>query len=410
MNRIPGVGGPSGSEEAAKRYTELNRTVGPTRIIVIEDDPAILSGLEAMLRSESYDVLSAADGEDGYRLVRERQPDLVILDLMLPKMNGYEICRQIRRHGLATPILMLTAQDQESNRVQGFEAGADDYVTKPFSIRELLGRVRAILRRSEGRSDLANQRELDEARQVQQRLMPAEIPQPPGVRIAGTWSPARIASGDYFDVFTLDDGAVAVCIADVCGKGMPAAMMMSNLQAAVRSHASSAMRPRDLCGQLNRLMCRNIASRGFITFFYAVIEPEKKRLTYCNAGHNPPILVGTGPSPSGRGWREAPGEGTSGHYRLDSGGGVLGVIEQWNYDEREIPLRSGDRLLMYTDGITESRNPAGEEFGEDRLVDLVLRFKHNNAVSLAEETIEAARRFCNENFEDDLTVVAVTVD
>src|SRR5678815_4317938 len=189
------------------------------RIVVIEDDPAILHGLEASLRSESYDVLTAGDGEDGYRLVQDAQPDLVILDLMLPKMNGYEICGQIRRRGLATPILMLTAQDQESNRVQGFEAGADDYVTKPFSVRELLGRVRAILRRSEGRSDLANQKELDEARQVQQRLLPIEIPQLPGLRISGTWCPARITAGDYFDVFTLDNGALAVCIADVCGKG-----------------------------------------------------------------------------------------------------------------------------------------------------------------------------------------------
>ncbi len=136
--------------------------------------------------------------------MQEQQPDLVILDLLLPKMNGYEICGQIRRHGLATPILMLTAQHQETSRVHGFEVGADDYVTKPFSVRELLGRVRAILRRSEGRSDLANQRELDEARQVQQRLIPVVIPQLPGFRIAGSWHPARIAAGDYFDVFMLE--------------------------------------------------------------------------------------------------------------------------------------------------------------------------------------------------------------
>src|SRR4030095_2599973 len=122
--------------------------------------------------------------------------------------------------------------------------GADDYVTKPFSVRELLGRVRAILRRSEGRSDLANQKELDEARQVQQRLLPVEIPQLSGLRIAGKWCPARIASGDYFDVLKLDKDTMAVCIGDVCGKGMPAAMMMSNLQAAVKSLASRETRPR----------------------------------------------------------------------------------------------------------------------------------------------------------------------
>src|SRR5215467_7989817 len=96
------------------------------RIVVIEDDPAILRGLADALRSEPYDVLTADDGEDGYRMVRDSQPDLVILDLMLPRMNGYDICRQVRGHGIMTPILMLTAQDQESNRVQGFDAGADD--------------------------------------------------------------------------------------------------------------------------------------------------------------------------------------------------------------------------------------------------------------------------------------------
>jgi DNA-binding response OmpR family regulator len=117
------------------------------RIVVIEDDPSILRGLTDTLRAESYDVLSAADGEDGYHLALDEQPDLVILDLMLPRMNGYDICREIRRHGRATPILMLTAQGQETSRVEGFEAGADDYVTKPFAFEELLARVEALARR-----------------------------------------------------------------------------------------------------------------------------------------------------------------------------------------------------------------------------------------------------------------------
>jgi DNA-binding response OmpR family regulator len=186
------------------------------RIVVIEDDPSILRGLSDNLRLESYDVLTADDGEDGYRLVRESSPDLVILDLMLPGINGYDICRRMRRAGLATPILMLTAQDHENRRVEGFDAGADDYVTKPFSLRELLGRVRAILKRSEGRSDLSNQKELDEARHIQERLLPTHIPDLPGLRIAGTWRPARIVGGDYYDILKFDENTVGVCIADVC--------------------------------------------------------------------------------------------------------------------------------------------------------------------------------------------------
>lgn len=120
-----------------------------SRILVIEDDPAILRGLADSLRRESYEVLSAADGEAGYALVLERHPDLVILDLMLPKFSGYEVCRRMRAQGFATPFLMLTARGEEGDRVLGLDLGADDYVTKPFSLRELLARVRALLRRAQ---------------------------------------------------------------------------------------------------------------------------------------------------------------------------------------------------------------------------------------------------------------------
>jgi len=366
------------------------------RIVVIEDDPGILRGLAITLRAESYDVLTAANGADGYRIVREKQPDLVILDLMLPEMNGYEVCREMRKHGMATPILMLTAQDQESYRVRGFEVGADDYVTKPFSVQEILGRVRAILRRSAGRSDLATQRELERAHEVQQLFMPVEIPQIPGLCIAGTNRPSRIVSGDYFDALRLENGAVAVCIADVCGKGLPAAMLMASMQAAVKMCASRQMRPRDLCDNVNRLMYQNLSGQGFVTFFYAMIEPTRghaKRLTYCNAGHNPPILASR-----------------SGMHRLESGGAVLGVFCDWPYEEQSLTVDSGDRVCLYSDGITESRSPAGEEFGEERLADLIKRFENDDATALTERIVAAAAQFSHGDFQDDVTVLAVSVD
>jgi DNA-binding response OmpR family regulator len=118
-------------------------------ILAIEDDPAILRGLADNLRYESYEVLTAADGETGYGLIRSKRPDLIILDLMLPRMSGYEICRKVRAEGVQTPILMLTARGEEADRVLGLDLGADDYMAKPFSIRELLARIRAILRRAQ---------------------------------------------------------------------------------------------------------------------------------------------------------------------------------------------------------------------------------------------------------------------
>ena len=128
-----------------------------SRILVVEDDPAILRGLSDNLKAESHEVLTASDGEEGYRLIVERKPDLIILDLMLPKLGGYEVCRKVRGEGVNTPILILTARGEESDRVLGLDLGADDYITKPFSVRELLARVRAVLRRAQPTTPLPNE-------------------------------------------------------------------------------------------------------------------------------------------------------------------------------------------------------------------------------------------------------------
>jgi len=133
-----------------------------SRILVVEDEPAILRGLADNLKRELHDVLTAADGETGYQLIKQKKPDLVILDLMLPKLSGYEVCRQMRAEGIATPILMLTARGEETDRVVGLDLGADDYVTKPFSVRELLARVRAMLRRGQPPSPMLDELAVDD--------------------------------------------------------------------------------------------------------------------------------------------------------------------------------------------------------------------------------------------------------
>jgi len=133
-----------------------------TTILVVEDDPAILRGLNLSLRMERYDVLTAVDGESGYRLAHERKPDLLILDLMLPKMGGFEVCRRLRAEGFTAPILMLTARGEEADRVHGLDLGADDYVTKPFSVNELAARIRAHLRRTQASEMLPDQVRFDD--------------------------------------------------------------------------------------------------------------------------------------------------------------------------------------------------------------------------------------------------------
>jgi DNA-binding response OmpR family regulator len=133
-----------------------------TTVLAIEDDPAILRGLTDNLRFEGYTVLTASDGETGYQIQRERKPDLIVLDLMLPRMSGYEFCRKLRGEGIQTPILMLTARSEEPDRVLGLDLGADDYVTKPFSVRELMARIRALLRRSQPRAEMPDDLRFDD--------------------------------------------------------------------------------------------------------------------------------------------------------------------------------------------------------------------------------------------------------
>src|SRR5580658_2600370 len=195
-----------------------------SRILIVEDDPAILCGLRDNLEFESHEVLTATDGEAGYRSLCEHAPDLLILDLMLPKLNGYDLCRRVRGEGFGGPILMLSARSQEGDRVMGLDLGANDYVSKPFSLRELLARVRSLLRHE--REHRLNEEhltgELEMAGKVQRELFPKILPKAPGIDYAGICRPARGVSGDYYDFLPLSDGKLGLLLADVSGKGMSA--------------------------------------------------------------------------------------------------------------------------------------------------------------------------------------------
>src|SRR6516164_5387112 len=190
-----------------------------SRILIVEDDPAILCGLKDNLEFESHQVLTAADGEAGYRMLCEHSPELVILDLMLPKLNGYDLCRRVRGEGFSAPILMLSARSQEGDRVLGLDLGANDYVSKPFSLRELLARVRSLLRheREHRQNEERLTGELEMAANVQRELFPRVLPEAPGLDYAGICFPARGISGDYYDFLALGDGKLGLLLADVSG-------------------------------------------------------------------------------------------------------------------------------------------------------------------------------------------------
>ena len=124
------------------------RVAAKAKILVVEDDGAIAFGLQKNLEFEGYEVFVATDGEAGLQQAIDQKPDLLILDIMLPKVNGYEICESLRKRGIGVPVIFLTAKTQEGDKILGFDLGCDDYMTKPFSVRELVARVKTVLRRS----------------------------------------------------------------------------------------------------------------------------------------------------------------------------------------------------------------------------------------------------------------------
>jgi sigma-B regulation protein RsbU (phosphoserine phosphatase) len=235
------------------------------------------------------------------------------------------------------------------------------------------------------------EQELDKAREIQEGLLPKKIPQVRGLEVAGAWQPASVVGGDYFDVLKFIERKIGVCIGDVVGKGISAALLMANLQASFRAFASEEVSPGVLVGKLNDVIFNNIASDKFITFCYCMIDTNENRLTYASAGHWPPIL-----------FRKS-GEGVP----LNEGGPPLGIFPNRNYDDAELLLNSGDRLVIYTDGLTEAMNSEQQEFGERRLIELVSR----NIASSAAELLAAIRKevvtFCSGSFQDDFTLVVV---
>ena len=234
--------------------------------------------------------------------------------------------------------------------------------------------------------------DFQKAREIQEGLLPKHISQIRGYQVSGAWQPALTVGGDYYDVLPFGETTLGIAIADVVGKGVSAALLMANLQAAVRAFAADARDPAEVSEKINAVMCSNIATGKFITFFYCLLDAAQRRLTYCNAGHNAPILIR--------------GEYTA---RLEEGGALLGIFLDWKFEQRTVDLLSGDRILLFTDGITEAENLQGEEFGEERLIGAMRRFRALPADELQGRILSAVNDFCAGNFRDDATLLVIAV-
>jgi len=370
------------------------------RVLVADDQPDIIAALRLVLKTAGFEAGSAASVEEIRRQVHAHDYDLLLMDLNYARdttsgAEGLSLIGEV--HGLRPrlPIIAMTGWANVDTAVEAMRRGARGYVPKPWDNSALLEIVRREV--DEGRAarqaEAHATREWAEARAIQRALLPETLPAVDGVSLAARWEPASVFGGDYYDAIPIGDGALAICIADVCGKGLPAALLMSNVQATARAFMASGMRPADAVAAINRALCHHAALGRFVTLFLAVYEPRTGRLRYANAGHNPPIVA------------RASGQVD----RLSEGGLVAGAFEHAQYDGGEIALGAGDRLCLFTDGLPEARTLADEEIGDARIVDLVREARTLPATAIVDRLFAEVGRAVGGPCQDDATAVVLAI-
>jgi len=366
------------------------------RILIADDQPHILEALQLLLKTEGFAIEAVNSPEAVLAAVQEKTFDVLLLDMNYSRdttsgREGLQLLSRIQEFDNALPIVFMTAWGSIELAVEAMQDGGRDFVLKPWDNVKLVGALRRQI--DEGRLLRETKKEIEDAREIQRRLLPSEMPKFANCRVRAFWRPAREVGGDYLDAIRLSDSVAALCIADVAGKGLPAALLMSHLQASVRGLAQTTRSPAEMCRQLNRVALENTRSDRFTTLFYAILDSLRGSLRYSNAGHVPPILLRR--------------NGTI--VRPCEGGTVLGLFPDAEYMETEISFTAGDRLVLTTDGITEATNSLDEEFGENRLIRLLLQGRDLGDAELQLKIVEAVTSFAGRSLQDDATLMIVSM-
>lgn len=236
------------------------------------------------------------------------------------------------------------------------------------------------------------QEEVRLASKIQMELLPDSSPKFEGYTIAGRTIPAQVVGGDYFDFIPVDEHRIAVCLGDVTGKGLPASLLMANLQATLRSQTLNVESPKVCLGRSNRLLFQSTSPEKFATVFYAILDSQKNILLSSNAGQDHPYLFST----------------DNKIRRLNAGGIPLGMLGDFTYEEESTPLEPGDTLVIYSDGVTEAMNKNGELFGEERLASVLADSQHETPEAIIEQMVAAIKEYAGPTPQsDDVTIVVV---
>lgn len=370
------------------------------RLLIADDQPDVLEALRLLLSQENFSMQLVTSPAALVEQVDGARWDAVLMDLNYSRDTtsgdeGLRLLKEIRARQHDLPIVVMTAWGNIDLAVEAMRAGAQSFVQKPWDNRALvqvLEREAAAGRDARARSE-RHEREQQDALVIQRGLIPAVLPMTERFEVVAAWHPAGRLGGDCYDAFTFAPDVIGLSIADIAGKGLPAALLMSSLQAAVRAFALDEAPPQGVCASVNRLLCGQMIPGRFATLVYLRLDAGRGTISYANAGHNPPLLART----------------TGEVEALQATGTVLGVFPGAEYLGAEAVLRGGDRLLLYTDGITEARNPDDEEFGIERLTTIVANNRHLSAARLHAAVMNEVTRFASAGFQDDATLVAVAI-
>lgn len=381
----------------------------PAKILIVDDEPKNVRILQIHLKTRGYTVCNATDGLEALEAVKTEKPDLVLMDINMPKMDGFEVVARLRQDKETEfiPIVMITAlRDTHENRIKALESGADDFIEKPFDSLEVLARVRSLLRIKNYQDTLANhnarlEEELQMARSIQEVLLPQNgVQELAGCRVASRCSPEMAVGGDFFDVWEIQPNRLGVFISDVMGHGVSAAFVTVFIKTVLAEFQPQiGDNPARILEILNTRFNDMLSSRLFMfaTAFCGIIDWTNGELACANAGHPFPFLY-SGPQHTCH---------IIGDKKTGNG---LGIWRDSTYETSTYPFDRFSQLFLYTDGAYEVKNAQGEEFTAERFQQLVSARAGRPVAGLLASVSEAIDAFTETvPKDDDLTLIAIEV-
>lgn len=386
-----------------KVYLVLDNS--PAKILIVDDTRLNQKILKGALDSD-YDVAVAVDSLSAFRAIEKNKPDLILLDIIMPGLDGYEVCRILKedKHTAEIPIIFITGLTDVQAKSRGFEAGAVDYITKPFETQEVKARVnnhitmrRNMLRLRQAHDAIEEQRkrmqmELDLGKKIQSDMLPTIYPSSDLFDLSAYLKPAKELGGDFYDFFFIDDEHLCFAVGDVSGKGVPAALFMAVSKTLIKSHAHDQLSPSEILTSVNRELSADNQLMMFVSLFIGILNVKTGKLLFSNGGHNAPFLINS---------RNSVSQISTRH------GMVLGYSGDITYGEDELDLSGGESFILYSDGITEAVNEAGALYGEERLAETLVS-DTSSAKGIIYKVLSALDNFVGlAEQADDITVLAL---